>query len=481
MSGRGDLRQERPNPLPHQAAFIEQFFANPSTRGHLLQSDVGLGTSFMAAHLIRRLLETQPAARVLVLLPKTLQIQMREVLTSIGVSAEAIDRFRYRELQDAAPAEDTVWRAGAVSILSVDFAKQEDIARSLAAVPWTLLVVPEAHLLRGLREQVVRQIVASSPDLRMVLITVTGVDDISAFGIEPFTTTRWHRSQVVDHAGQHLFTQPPTQLEVIEFQEEAAERRMHEAVEEIAHLLEATDGAALLSALFLRSLTSSPAALEEGMRRFRNRLTHGMLELVPADGEGDDETDTDDLPSVMPENREKLLVALDRCLKELESLTVDSKLNAFVNKLAAMRADHSAPTAMCILTEYRATLFYLQTQLEETALNSYVLHGSIPFDERAHNVQGFKQHGGILLATTAMVTTGFDLPQVESLILYDLPRSPLMLQQVYGRFQRFGRTEPLRLSVLCDPNRANSAATMIVDKLREIVADEGTLGLGGIS
>jgi hypothetical protein len=40
--------------LPHQVAFIEQFFADPSKRGHLLQSDVGLGTSFMVVRNVNR-------------------------------------------------------------------------------------------------------------------------------------------------------------------------------------------------------------------------------------------------------------------------------------------------------------------------------------------------------------------------------------------------------------------------------------------
>jgi hypothetical protein len=88
--------------LPHQAAFIEQFFANSSTRNHLLASDVGLGTSLTMAHLVRRAIEIQGDARVLLLVTqKALQTQMRHVLVDIGVRAEAVDRFRYRELQDA--------------------------------------------------------------------------------------------------------------------------------------------------------------------------------------------------------------------------------------------------------------------------------------------------------------------------------------------------------------------------------------------
>jgi len=397
---------------------------------------------------------------------------MQELLARTGVSPEAIDRFRYRELEDATPVGNTVWRAGAVFILSVDFAKQEDIARSLATVSWNLLVVLEAHLLRGLRERLIWQLLDSSPDLRMVLATTPSVDDIPTFGIEPFTKTRWRRSEVTDHTGKRLLVGPPPQLEIVEFQKEDPERELQRAVEELAHLIQTADSAVSLGGpLFLRALESSPAALEERVRWFRNRLAHGILKLILADSEEGEETGID-FSSVASENREKLFVTLEKCLTELESFTVDSKLNALVNKLKALWTGPGVPTAMCILTEYRATLFYLQTKLGEMGLKAYVLHGSMSLDERVRNVQEFRQHGGILLATTAMGATGLNLPQVESLILYDLPRSPLILEQIYGRFQRFGRTVPLKLSVLYDSDKVDSASAVILDRLRIMVAEE---------
>ena len=84
MSEQGNARQDWPGLWPHQAAFIEQFFADPSKRGYLLQSDVGLGTSSMAAHLIQHATETIPNARILVLVaPKFLQVQMQDMLASL--------------------------------------------------------------------------------------------------------------------------------------------------------------------------------------------------------------------------------------------------------------------------------------------------------------------------------------------------------------------------------------------------------------
>ena len=137
----------------------------------------------------------------------------------------------------------------------------------------------------------------------------------------------------------------------------------------------------------------------------------------------------------------------------------------------ALRTDHKASGVLCIVTAYRATLFYLQTQLEDMGLTPYMLHGVMSFDRRADTIHAFKHRGGMLLATTAMLAQGIELPHVASLIFYDLPHSSLMLQQVYGRFHRFGRIVPLKVHVLCDPNSISSECSLILNKLKMLVTD----------
>jgi superfamily II DNA or RNA helicase len=455
----------------HQAAFIAHFFRESRKRLYLLQAAPGLGATYTVAHIVQRALVITPGARILILTPsrgssQTLQAQMQGLLMRVGVKAEAVDRYRYRELQDSAPGNSTIWHAGTAFVLSVNFAKQHDVAQSLVTVPWTLLIVDEARLLGPLGLEVVRRIIASSKDVRVLLLSATGEPDMLALGSEPFTTTRWHRSEVVDQAGESAFSRPSIKLEYIEFHEEHGEQLMRGAIEQIARQLQTSRDAALLSASLLRLLASSPAALEDGMRRFRNRLAHGIPALTPVEAGDDDETDSDDLPTTVPENREELLAILNGCLKDLDFLTADSKLSAFIEKLAEMRSD-STLIRLGVLTEYRATLFYLQAQLEEAGFNVHILHGSISLEEVVDSVDRFGLEGGVLLATTGM-TEGIDLPQVAWLVLYDLPRSPGVLAQIYGRFQPLERTEPLRLSVL--HNRDIGPARSL-NKLREVVAD----------
>ena len=437
-------------------------------RAHLLRSEPGLGVSYATAHLIQRALAMTPDARILVLVPRALQAQTQDLLLGLDVKADAVDRFRYREMQDSAPVHGTVWPLGEVSILSIDFAKQKDIARSLAMVPWTLMIVQEAHLVRGLRDEMVRQVVDSSPNLRVLLTSVTGTDYIPTLGIEQLETTIWRRSHAVDQAGK--FPQIETRLEILDFHEAAADLFLREFIEEIVDKLPTNSSAALLSKLFRRSLASSPPALEESVRRFRNRLAPGFLALAPSERD-DDEDHINALPSEMPEDAE-LVAVLNECLAEIDCFPGDSKFDALVTKITKMRSDNSLPFSLAVITEYRATLFYLQAQLEESGFKTNILHGAMTLDERAQSVDRFKIEGGILLATTATMNEGLNLSQIEGLILYDLPSSKLRLEQIHGRFQQFGRTTPLKLGVLYNLDDPDPAAANSLDKLREIIATE---------
>jgi len=361
----------------------------------------------------------------------------------------------------------------------VDFARQADIAGSLAAVRWSLVVVLEAHLLRGLREQTVRELVASSPDLRIVLIALPDVEDLPTFGLDHLQKTEWRRAQVLDHAGQRLIVQAPTRLEVIEFQQEPAERQVQDALQNAVDVVLSTDGSASpLANILLRALSSSPPAAEGVVRRLRNRVGHGALEIARTESEQDDEADADELLAIPDEGDARLIEVLNRCLAGLESLLADSKLNALVQHLAAWQIRGALPEAICILTEYRSTLFYLQTELEQMGLRSYLLHGSMNFHERSHAILEFKERKGVLVATSAIAATGFDLPQLDVLIFYDLPRSLLMLHQLLGRFKRFGRTTPLDVKVLFRPDDVDPVPNAMLAKLRRLVVDEERTGIG---
>jgi SNF2 family DNA or RNA helicase len=314
--------------------------------------------------------------------------------------------------------------------------------------------------------------------LRVVLIASRDVEDLPTFGIDQFAETQWRREQALGRDGEQLIAQPPTHLEVIEFRDGHAERQLQDTLKDAVDVVRSTNGAAsLLAEILLRAISSSPAAAEEVVRRLRNRVVHGSLEFPDPKAERGDEEDTDELIAIPGEIGARLAEVLDRCLVGLESQVVDSKLHALVQHLVAWQIRGGLPEAICILTEYHSTLFYVQTELEQRGLRTYLLHSSMNFDQQSRAILEFKQRKGVLVATNASVATGFELPHVDVVIFYDLPHSPMMLQQLLGRFWRVGRSTALNLIALSRPEGAHPIADTILGKLRMLVHSEERFGI----
>jgi superfamily II DNA or RNA helicase len=80
--------------LPHQAAFVETFFAPASKRLIVLRADVGLGKSTALIALCDRLLRERTQARVLIVVPAQLRVQFAHRLLEMSVPSFEVDRYR---------------------------------------------------------------------------------------------------------------------------------------------------------------------------------------------------------------------------------------------------------------------------------------------------------------------------------------------------------------------------------------------------
>src|SRR5438093_11393649 len=98
------IRRELNSPmklLPHQGALIETFFDPASKRLILLRGEVGLGKSVALAALASRLLQEQPTARVLFLVPAAMRSQFAERLRERSTPILLVDRYQFREMLDS--------------------------------------------------------------------------------------------------------------------------------------------------------------------------------------------------------------------------------------------------------------------------------------------------------------------------------------------------------------------------------------------
>lgn len=145
--------------------------------------------------------------------------------------------------------------------------------------------------------------------------------------------------------------------------------------------------------------------------------------------------------------------------EKLDTVPVDSKLLRLQALVMSLPTVGAIQPSICIFSRYRATVVYLKVALEDLGFPVHELRGGMPAEERAAAIHVFREQGGVLVASPVLATEGIDLPNCNSLILYDMPISTDQMEQLYGRFQRFGRVSGLNVYAFA-PIRAFGPLTL---------------------
>lgn len=453
--------------LPHQETLVETFFGSGSKRVLLLRADVGLGKSTVLSIVASNLLRAHPAAHVLLLAPGALCAQFVERLHGMATPAAHVDRYYFRELLDSA-AGGEFWPHGMVSVLSHEFSMKPDIRESLAKTSWDLVIADEVHRFKGGRAEFLRAIGASARRVIAASSTVS-VDDLhDVFPAGETTLVEWHRDQVVDHSGSRLLAFPGPVLKEVVFALSSAEMVLREEVVVLSRTLDrdARSSGRGKGYLLLR-LQSSPNALESTLQRLPNRLA-GSSEAGEA-MESDDWEGPLDVKTMAAESQVVggVTEVVARLLQLLEAMPTDSKLDAFGGLLNRLRAQTVPAGWICVLTEYSDTGYYLASEIENRGLGCRFIHGKMSAEDRSRALGWLADTGGILVATRGVMTEGVELPQVTDVVLYDVPADGSALQEVLGRFDRFGRTTRLAFHVLVPSDSDHGSVPEGLRSLRE--------------
>lgn len=135
----GELSSSRVDLLPHQILMVHDL-VNQSPRRVLIADEVGLGKTIETGMLIRELIARKDAERILIVTPAGLVENWRREL-------ESCFRLHFdilgRDFQDHGSA---AWERHHQVIVSIDTLKApRRMQRMLAAAPWDLVIVDEAH------------------------------------------------------------------------------------------------------------------------------------------------------------------------------------------------------------------------------------------------------------------------------------------------------------------------------------------------
>jgi superfamily II DNA/RNA helicase len=117
-----------------------------------------------------------------------------------------------------------------------------------------------------------------------------------------------------------------------------------------------------------------------------------------------------------------------------------------------------------IFTQFKSTLEYLTQNL--TGYKVIGFHGGLTFAEKEEAIRKFFTEADILICTEAG-GEGRNLQIAACLINYDLPWSPLKLEQRIGRIHRFGQTRDVHIvNFACRDTVAERVLEVLEEKIR---------------
>ena len=447
----------------------------------LLADEVGLGKTVQAGWILADLLSRSPDIRALVAVPAGLRDQWASELAAFfSIAASRVDATWLRAAVADRPADVSPWAAPGVYLGSIDFLKRADVAASLAAVVWDLLVVDEAHTAAAPTDRHGALVAVAATSRRVVLVTATPYSgDTAAFlsmtslgtlpGEPPPLMFRRSREDVGDpRRRRHRFA--TVRITRAEFRlQRLLERYTGEVWREADGA--GTEQARLAMTVLRKRALSSPAALLRSLVR-RQDLLRGVpampahLSLFGDPPESDDALPeaalaTPGLADAGVETRwlSTLVAAAERVAGD------DSKLR-FLLRLRRRLAGNAA----IVFTEYRDTLRHLAAACPQ----ALQLHGGLTMAERAVVQRQFNEDGGLLIATDA-AAEGLNLQRrCRVLVNFELPWNPARLEQRIGRVDRIGQRRTVHaVSIVARDTAEDLVVAKLARRLARVAASLG--------
>jgi len=135
------------DPLPFQIEAVYGYVLKQPRIRFLIADDAGAGKTIMAGLILKELKLRNLAKRILIVVPSHLKDQWRrELKEKFDEKFMILDRNTFNAHYGENP-----WERNSQVITSIDFAKQDDIIRTLESVDWDLVIVDEAHKMAAYR------------------------------------------------------------------------------------------------------------------------------------------------------------------------------------------------------------------------------------------------------------------------------------------------------------------------------------------
>lgn len=506
------------DPLPHQIdAVYYHILKNPRIR-FLLADDPGAGKTIMAGLLLKELKYRGLVERTLIVAPGHLKNQWRrELKEKFSEKFLVVDRGT----MNASWGQNIFTEMNNV-IISMDFAKQEDIREALSSSRWDICIVDEAHKMSAYRygnktDKTKRYFLGETlSDISNHILFLTATPhrgdpenfrlllDLLEPGLfankkileesvqnkENPLVLRRLKENLKDFDDKPIF--PPRDVQTLAYNMSSDEVDLYNEVtkyvgNQFNKALGNDKGNVSFAMMILqRRLASSVYAIRRSLDRRLKRLTNiyeqGML--IQKNMEYDEDYLEDLEESKRWDFEEELLEKLTSSetieeLKEeidiiemlinnaraVENKGIETKLNELKKVMEEARE-----AKILIFTEFKDTLEYLVKKLKEWGYSVASIHGGMNMDERIKAEHEFNYGNVQVMVSTEAGGEGINLQRSCWLMVnYDIPWNPNRLEQRMGRIHRYGQKYEVHIYNLVANNTIEgSILNRLFTKLLEI-------------
>ncbi len=489
--------------LPHQIETVRKVMRR--FRGRVLLADeVGLGKTIEACMLLREYLMRRLVKRVLILVPNPLVSQWHEELAGKFHLDFTVPP------RTSTSSKPEFWESHDRVLVSTSFARTGSRPEAIAAAPWDLIIVDEAHHCRN-RTTKLWKLINSLQRRHMFLLTATPVQNnlLELYSLltllEPghLKTEADFKRQFVTKGNPR---DPRNRRKLQELLGEVMVRNTRSLVQinlppRFAQTILATpeqQESQLLIDIqhYLRSLLSSDVQADAGVENATGDMVVGnvVIENRPTEEAADDEPKG----SISRMRLQSILMSMGShpatAAAALEPLTAGSErartlcdrasqltFSAKDEKLLKLLADSKGHKVLIFVGLIR-TLHRLRDLLTERGIAFSMFSGEQSSAEKDAAVESLRNNVDVMLCTDS-AGEGRNLQFADTLINYDLPWNPMRIEQRIGRVHRYGQTQDVFIFNLCTAGTVEAKILRLLnDKIRmfELVVGEVGSILGNL-
>ena len=468
------LSNSRTRLLPHQ---IESTYivVNSLKPRFILADEVGLGKTIEAALIMKELIFRNAYKRVLIVTPSPLLVQWKQELKN-----KFNEDFTIIKRKNFISDNENNWQNFNHVITSVDFIKNPRYAEDILKKKWDIVIFDEAHRLRRDYSKITRAYLFAEKVSKkcecLLLLTATPfrgkLEELFYLMhlVDPNILGPYHtfindyvvgnKSDLKEKIAKVLLRRRKVEIggftkrfaKTVKIDLSEQERQFYEETTEYVrreyNLAMNTKNRAVgfVMIVFQKLLDSSHIALLSALTRrkflIESRMHKFQLRAPNLDDWDLDETEgvedfisgLDDSAHIELQNVRRELLSLNRLIMLGKSIKEDRKSMKLKETLYRLRKE--GQKKFIIFTQFRSTQDYLFSILDDFKV--VLFHGSLSADGKEEAIQKFKEDYEILICTEAG-GEGRNLQFSNVLFNYDLPWSPLKIEQRIGRIHRFGQ------------------------------------------